>query len=237
MFEQLSARIFEGDLAPGEALPPERELCQVLGVNRGAIREALKRLAQAGLVDVRHGGKSKVLDYRRNGGLGLLPYLLFSAGDRLDFGVARSVMEMRAALAPDLARLCAQRANPEARAELRRLVRALADCGEDVDARQLVALELWDVIAAGSGNIAYQLAFNTLRETYLHVRELLAQALADEMKADADFEALVAAIEASDASAARDAAARVVDRGTSRVLALLEMVRGLQSPPISPKES
>src|SRR5690606_353129 len=119
------------------------------------------------------------------------------------FDVARSVMEMRAALAPDLARLCAQRASPEQCQSLRVLGQKLAACGDDIDARQLVALELWDLIAAGSGNIAYQLAFNTLRETYLHVRELLAQALADEMKADADFDRLIDAIERGDADDAR----------------------------------
>ncbi|MBZ0253541.1 MAG: GntR family transcriptional regulator, partial [Candidatus Methylomirabilis sp.] len=44
VFEQLRARIVAGALAAGETLPSERALCETLQVNRGALREALKRL-------------------------------------------------------------------------------------------------------------------------------------------------------------------------------------------------
>ena len=46
VFEQLSREIVQGRMAPGAALPAERELCETLGVNRGALREALRRLSQ-----------------------------------------------------------------------------------------------------------------------------------------------------------------------------------------------
>lgn len=227
VFEQLCEQIFDGALAPGQALPPERELCQALGVNRGAVREALKRLSQAGLVAVRHGGGSTVLDFRRTGGLSLLPQLLFRDEDSVDFDVARSVMELRAALAPDLARLCAERADESIDARLRARADELAACGDDIDQRQLVALEFWDVIAEGSQNIAYRLAFNTLRETYEHIRELLTQALAEEMSADDDYRALVEAIAARDPEAAREAGHRIIDLGTQSVLGLIFLLKGM----------
>ena len=226
VFEQLSEQIFGGELAPGDALPPERELCTVLGVNRGAVREALKRRAQAGLVDIRHGGGSTVLDYRRTAGMSLLPLLLFRGEDRVDFKVARSVMEMRAALAPDLARLCAQRADEGLVEALRATVGELLEA-EDTDTRQLRSLDLWDLIAEGSQNIAYRLAANTLRETYEPIRELLANALHDEMHADDDYRALVEAIAAHDEEAARTAGHRVVERGTDAVLALIYMLEAM----------
>ena len=49
VFEQLSEQILRGALSPGDNLPGERSLSDVLGVNRGAVREALKRLEQARL--------------------------------------------------------------------------------------------------------------------------------------------------------------------------------------------
>ena len=52
-------------MQPGESLPSERRLAEVLGVSRPAVREALKRVAAAGLVEVRPGG--------RNHGAGLSP--------------------------------------------------------------------------------------------------------------------------------------------------------------------
>ncbi|MCB1155536.1 FadR family transcriptional regulator, partial [bacterium] len=40
VYEQILARIVEGGIEPGEALPSERALCEMLQVNRGALREA-----------------------------------------------------------------------------------------------------------------------------------------------------------------------------------------------------
>ena len=79
VYDQLSREILEGRMSAGQTLPAERALCQMLGVNRGAVREALKRLSQAGLVQVRHGGGATVLDFRETAGMDLLSGLLFSS--------------------------------------------------------------------------------------------------------------------------------------------------------------
>ena len=55
VFEQILADVISGELSPGESLPSERRLAEVLGVSRPAVREALKRVAAAGLVEVRQG--------------------------------------------------------------------------------------------------------------------------------------------------------------------------------------
>jgi len=103
VYRQLSDKILQGELPPGDALPAERELSEVLGVNRGAVREAIKRLQQAGLVAVRQGGNSVVLDFQTEGGLELLPNLLVHKDGRLNATVVRSIMAMRSTLAPDIA--------------------------------------------------------------------------------------------------------------------------------------
>jgi GntR family transcriptional regulator, transcriptional repressor for pyruvate dehydrogenase complex len=43
------------NLAPGDRLPPERELARQLGVSRTSLRQALTALRVEGLVDIRHG--------------------------------------------------------------------------------------------------------------------------------------------------------------------------------------
>src|SRR3954462_5974607 len=50
-------------MQPGESLPSERRLAEVLGVSRPAVREAIKRLTQAGLVEVRQGDATTVRDF------------------------------------------------------------------------------------------------------------------------------------------------------------------------------
>ena len=50
--ERLLQTIRLGVLAPGESLPPERELAARLGVSRDTVREAIKSLADAGYLVV-----------------------------------------------------------------------------------------------------------------------------------------------------------------------------------------
>lgn len=77
VFDQIATDVLSGELPAGSALPSERRLAEVFGVSRPAVREALKRLSAASLVEVRHGGVTTVRDFRRHAGLDLLPQLVF----------------------------------------------------------------------------------------------------------------------------------------------------------------
>jgi GntR family transcriptional repressor for pyruvate dehydrogenase complex len=224
VFEQLSTGIVEGRFEPGSTLPAERDLCRALGVNRGAVREALKRLAQAGLVSIRQGDGARVLDYRRTASMDLLAQLLFRPDGLLDTKVARGVMEMRAALAPDVARLCAKRRSPELVARLEARVDAMARDASDLAALQLHALELWELLVEGSDNVAYALAFNSLRATYEQIREVMVQVVAEEVSDLPNHRALVAAIARGDEAGAAKRAMALVRPGTEGVVALLELL-------------
>ncbi|MES1193653.1 MAG: winged helix-turn-helix domain-containing protein, partial [Solirubrobacterales bacterium] len=68
----LRTAILDGRYAPGAALPSERALSEELGASRHAVREALKRLQQAGLISISQGGSTRVRDWRRHGGLDLM---------------------------------------------------------------------------------------------------------------------------------------------------------------------
>ncbi|MFF2086469.1 FadR/GntR family transcriptional regulator [Nocardia sp. NPDC058176] len=108
VFEQIAAEVLGGELAAGSTLPSERQLAEALGVSRPAVREALQRLAAAGLVSVRQGEATTVLDYRRSAGLEVLPRLLLR-GDTIDPAVARSILEARLHNGPKIAELAAAR--------------------------------------------------------------------------------------------------------------------------------
>ncbi len=60
VFEQIKTAIETGILKPGSKLPAERELVKQLGVSRVPIREALRLLANVGLIETRQGGGSYV---------------------------------------------------------------------------------------------------------------------------------------------------------------------------------
>ena len=55
VLEQLQRSIDLGHFAPGERLPPERDLARQLGVSRTTVREAVRVLAGEGVVEVRRG--------------------------------------------------------------------------------------------------------------------------------------------------------------------------------------
>jgi GntR family transcriptional repressor for pyruvate dehydrogenase complex len=64
LVERLLALIHELELAPGDRLPPERELAADLGVSRASVRQALVVLEVQGLVAVKHGEGAILLDTR-----------------------------------------------------------------------------------------------------------------------------------------------------------------------------
>ncbi len=168
VFAQLRDQILVGERHPGERLPSERVLCDVLGVNRSSVREAIKRLEQARLVVTRHGGGSVVLDYREHASMDMLPHLVMPRG-QLDPAALRSIIEFREMLMPMMAQLAAQRIDDEQRSRLEALV-AQIDAVEDAAAMQDLDLEFHSIVAKASENLAFMLIFNSVRHAYRDYR-------------------------------------------------------------------
>jgi DNA-binding FadR family transcriptional regulator len=61
LVDDLTARIQEGVIHPGDKLPTESSLVETYGVSRTVVREAISRLQAAGLVETQHGRGSFVL--------------------------------------------------------------------------------------------------------------------------------------------------------------------------------
>ena len=55
IIEQIRKAIFEGQLKPGDRLPPERELTQSFEVSKATLREALRSLEVLGFLEIRKG--------------------------------------------------------------------------------------------------------------------------------------------------------------------------------------
>lgn len=94
--EEIKRLILTSGLKTGDAIPTETELCQVLGVSRSSVREAIRRLATLDIVEVRHGNGTVV------GQMSLAPLVetmvfrgVLSPGD--DLAALREVVDMRLA--------------------------------------------------------------------------------------------------------------------------------------------
>jgi DNA-binding FadR family transcriptional regulator len=219
VFDQIVADVLSGEMQPGEALPSERRLAEVLGVSRPAVREALKRVSAAGLVEVRQGDSTTVRDFRRHAGLDLLPRLLLHAGT-LDISVVRSILEARLHNGPKVAELAAQRRQPELSARLDGAVRKLDDEDDPIE-RQRHALAFWDHIVDGADSIVFRLMYNTLRAAYDPALPALATVMAAEVDRVDAYRRLADAIDAGDPAGARQAAQDLLEPATAAILAAL----------------
>lgn len=161
VFAQLREAILTGRYRPGERLPSQRALAAEFEVNMASVREALKRLEQLRLVDVRHGEATRVLDWRRSGGLEALVL-----GGSVEESFIRDLFEARRLLLVEAARLAAERRSEAQAASLRELAGAVAMAVDDGAA----LLADWAFMAAlveAAGNLVFQLIMNSVRELYL----------------------------------------------------------------------
>ena len=227
VFEQLVAEIMEQRYTPGASLPAERALAEIFGVNRHVVREALKRLAQVGLVKISQGGGTQVLDFRRSAGLDMLALLAEHAHDgenAVTYWLA--ALEMRAAIAADMARLCAQRADAQVRKDVVAIAREMANAAED----ELLGLEVrfWERVLDGADNIAYRLAFNSMIKAAYATGDAAREWSAYEVKSSGYRAQIAAAIAAGDAATAEDETRAAMRAATERFARTRQAARDTQ---------
>lgn len=119
--EQIEKRILSGELRRGDRLPTERELSDQFHASRTAVREAMKTLAQKGLVDMRPGRGTIVID-------GTSQAMRDSLGLMMRVGQAgssNSLVELREIIEPEIAALAAVRAMDEQIAAMSEAVRVM----------------------------------------------------------------------------------------------------------------
>jgi GntR family transcriptional regulator, transcriptional repressor for pyruvate dehydrogenase complex len=124
LYEQVADYIEElvsnGELRPGDKLPPERELAETLRVARGVVREAVKVLAARGLVTVRPGRGTFISEVSADAISGHLDRFF-----RLGTQSHGDLIELRQILEVEFAALAAHRAQPEDLEDMRRAIQEM----------------------------------------------------------------------------------------------------------------
>lgn len=171
--ETLRAKIFHGELKPGERLPPERVLAAQLGTNRNTLREALRSLEAQGLLRARQGDGVRILDYRQCGELGLLPHYFALAAETEQLEILGQLMRLRTVLATEVVVWAAERGSGQIAVELQPLVDGMRQAFENGDVNRLayVELNIYRTLVTASGSIALMWVFNTLEKVlqgFLH---------------------------------------------------------------------
>lgn len=120
--------ILEHKLNGGDALPPETQLAQDLGVGRSSVREAIKALQSLGIVEVRHGNGLYVREYNFD------PILeTFSYGLRFNAAMLAELTQIRIWLEAAAIEEAVKRISEEEIAQLENLMETWSQRAESND--------------------------------------------------------------------------------------------------------
>jgi DNA-binding FadR family transcriptional regulator len=208
---QLGKAILAGQYPPGAILPGELELALQFSASRNLVREALKSLAAKGLVEARKKAGTRVrarsewqmLDRE------LLSWRLESGPE---FGFAMDLLALREAVEPAAAAAAAVRQDEAGIAEIRRAFAQMVAAGADRQRFAAPDLSFHKAILAASGN-EFMTAFGGMIEAALaaFIRISLRHREAPGPSIPL-HEAVLTAIEAGDAEAARRAMLALLSR-------------------------
>lgn len=156
MAQRLEHRILEGVLNPGEPLPSERDLATEFELSRASVREVLREMSEAGLVDIQPGrGTFVTRPSQQQPAVGILRWA------RRVGVTPRNVIDARIALESETAKNAARRATPDEVDFLRTLLIRLDNEPDAVLASQLdIAFHLG--IARVAGNPVSEMLLATL---------------------------------------------------------------------------
>jgi GntR family transcriptional repressor for pyruvate dehydrogenase complex len=196
--------ISKGEMAPGDALPPERGMIEQFGVSRSSLREAFSVLELLGLIESKP-GKGR---YVRS------PHV-FGEGDSavpLEEAAILELMEARRILDPAIASEAALRASPSDMTRIRRVISYTREDLEDMSHRARSDYDFHLALAAATQNFIFvnivRMEFNLIMATHERIYGMLE----DRSAFVSEHEELYEAIMTRDAPRASEAAAAHIGR-------------------------
>jgi GntR family transcriptional regulator, transcriptional repressor for pyruvate dehydrogenase complex len=151
VLQRIEAQIVSGALRAGERLPPERELAELLGVSRPAVREALRVLEAQGAVRSQVGqgpGSGTTIERVPSDALTRLLRLHVALGS-FPF---EDVIETRVTLERSIAVLACRNARPENVLRMREVLQAMDEPGISQEIFNQLDIEFHVELAEAGGN-------------------------------------------------------------------------------------
>lgn len=164
LFDVLVAHIIGERLQPGDPLPSTAALSEQYGASRPVVREALSALEAVGLVEV-HSGRNAVVRELD----GHLIQLFLRRAMQLEDRSLGALMEVRAPLEIQAARLAAERADSPTLERLEDLLHQMDDALHDTTAYPVLDVAFHMEIARATGNPALVWFTESLREQLMEV--------------------------------------------------------------------
>lgn len=167
--ETLERLIISGELAVGEAIPPERELAKRLGISRPVVHEAMVELAAKGFVTVTPRRGVRVNDYYHNGTLAVFEAIVLNNEGRFPPEVLADVVAFRRLIELEAVRLAAGRSGGDSLADIKRLLDdedRLGDDGAALGERTELDIRFHLLLVQASGSLILPLVANSIEPVY-----------------------------------------------------------------------
>ena len=157
VIERITEFIFSGQYSVGEVLPPEKKLCEMFGISRSIMREAVKVLAAKGLLEVKQGFGTVVC----------LPKDEVPEKALMTYMAAHSVslaqlMEVRAPLEIAIAKLAAAGRTDEHLQRMAATFETLAVEGQSLDVYTDADVAFHQSLVDAAGNHIFKIIVNSI---------------------------------------------------------------------------
>jgi GntR family transcriptional regulator, transcriptional repressor for pyruvate dehydrogenase complex len=199
-------RLILKKLRPGDKLPSERELAEILSVSRSSIRDAIRSLELMGMVEPRQGAGTIVREITANS----LANPLANALKRKE-ELMGELLDFRKILEPPLAARAATHASADEIAEMEDILERQAGKLRHSDSTIAEDTEFHYAVALASGNSVVLKVLDILMDLLRDTRERSLQVEGRPHKSLAGHRKILAAIKRHDAEAAKAAMRRHIE--------------------------
>jgi len=163
VIDELRTFIATNDLKEGDKLPAEKDLAEKLETSKGSLREALRILEIAGLVDVIPG---KGIFVKNSAGDLIVPLPAWVTNNKKEI---KKHFEARLIIEPEIAALAAQRISKKQLQGIERNILRQADCsGDDIVSMINADIEFHRLVAEAAGNDTLSMLMNSLSRLSFH---------------------------------------------------------------------
>ncbi|MEP6703168.1 MAG: FadR/GntR family transcriptional regulator [Acidobacteriota bacterium] len=199
---RLREMIQNGELAPGDRLPPERDLAKLLGVSRPTLRAGIRSLTTVGILQSKQGAGTFVAEAEDsptldNGALKLLSALHGFTSDEM--------FEARLALEMSIAALAAERATSDQMAQLAEEIAGMYASVERPEQYLVHDMQFHQTVAAASGNRILTALMNMVASILFEYRSKTVKRATDLKDSAEQHHNIYRAIREHDQEAARQA--------------------------------